>query len=525
MIPRSHDLLSRFMTAARADAMDESTSTTSWLASSSPGATRCPRLSPRSSCSCPRTRKWLQPCAPSLPVTRVRHKGIGRTEPEEPDESAEDGGNLTQPVRTRRANSHVYETPISMEPYPYHNSRRFKPDEAAASGEAVDPTIQFVLAELQKMEMHLGDRDDGRCSGLERRVDEIKKKVDNVKLEVACVNAFLERTHWEKPHHPGIFYGSAYERPQAGSSADGPHGYRVEQQHRDVEFGDYTHTHIPAKVPPRLDKSLSVPKTEDKHGMEAARANSTDDNLRALRNYRRARGLCDKCAKKWVYGHKCAAQVQLHAMQEVWELFQGDDTVSLDQPLKEEDTAQTFITFNPTPIHAANTPGNEASVTFEHLKGLHYTHAVLFENMRLFPPVQFDSKFCAGDDVLPDGTYVSGGARVMYHPYAMGLMPSIWGADHHAFRPKRWLTGPGNSFVPANLYKYPVFQAGVRVCLRKELAITEMKAVAVAVVRAFDVEVVDRNGSGACAPKFVSGLTASISGGLPVKIRSVRNQM
>ncbi|KAK3139337.1 hypothetical protein QOZ80_5AG0381660 [Eleusine coracana subsp. coracana] len=128
--------------------------------------------------------------------------------------------------------------------------------------------------------------------------------------------------------------------------------------------------------------------------------------------------------------------------------------------------------------------------------------------MRLFPPVQFDSKFCAGDDVLPDGTYVSGGARVMYHPYAMGRMPSIWGADHHAFRPKRWLTGPG-----------------LRVCLGKELAITEMKAVAVAVVRAFDVEVVDRNGSGACAPKFVSGLTASISGGLPVKIRSVRNQM
>ncbi|CAN6380569.1 unnamed protein product [Urochloa humidicola] len=167
---------------------------------------------------------------------------------------------------------------------------------------------------------------------------------------------------------------------------------------------------------------------------------------------------------------------------------------------------------------------SSAAVTYEHLKGLHYTHAVLYENMRLFPPVQFDSKFCAAADVLPDGTYVSGGARVMYTPYAMGRMPRIWGADHGEFRPDRWLAGAGGSFVPESLYKYPVFQAGLRVCLGKELAITEMKAVAVAVVRAFDVEVIGDSGSGACAcaPKFVSGLTASISGGLPVRIRRVR---
>ncbi|NP_001306672.1 cytochrome P450 94C1-like [Zea mays] len=160
-----------------------------------------------------------------------------------------------------------------------------------------------------------------------------------------------------------------------------------------------------------------------------------------------------------------------------------------------------------------------APLTYEHLKGLHYTHAVLYENMRLFPPVQFDSKFCAGPDVLPDGTYVAGGTRVTYHPYAMGRMPRIWGADHGAFRPDRWLTGAGASFVPESLYRYPVFQAGLRVCLGKELAVTEMKVVAVAVVRAFDVEVVGDSGATACAPKFVSGLTASISGGLPVRVR------
>jgi cytochrome P450 len=172
-------------------------------------------------------------------------------------------------------------------------------------------------------------------------------------------------------------------------------------------------------------------------------------------------------------------------------------------------------------IRAEAGGGKPSTRGYEHLKSLQYTHAVLYENMRLFPPVQFDSKFCAAADVLPDGTYVEGESRVMYHPYAMGRMPTIWGADYEAFRPDRWLTGPGGSFAPASLYKYPVFQGGLRVCLGKELAITEMKAVSVAMVRAFDVEVVGDNGRSGCAPKFVPGLTASIRGGLPVRIRRV----
>ncbi|CAD6254806.1 unnamed protein product [Miscanthus lutarioriparius] len=199
-------------------------------------------------------------------------------------------------------------------------------------------------------------------------------------------------------------------------------------------------------------------------------------------------------------------------------LLAGRDTVSSALT-----TLFMLLSSNPTVAATmrAEASDESAPLTYERLKRLHYTHAVLYENMRLFPPVQFDSKFCAGPDVLPDGTYVAGGARVTYHPYAMGRMPRIWGADHGAFRPDRWLTGPGGAFVPESLYRYPVFQAGLRVCLGKELAVTEMKAVAVAVVRAFDVEVVGDSGAAACAPKFVSGLTASISGGLPVRIRRV----
>lgn len=58
---------------------------------------------------------------------------------------------------------------------------------------------------------------------------------------------------------------------------------------------------------------------------------SPDDKLTILRSYRRARGLCEVCAEKWVRGHKCATTIQLHAMQEVWELFsRGESFDAID---------------------------------------------------------------------------------------------------------------------------------------------------------------------------------------------------
>ncbi|KAL5976382.1 hypothetical protein ACLOJK_020713 [Asimina triloba] len=156
-----------------------------------------------------------------------------------------------------------------------------------------------------------------------------------------------------------------------------------------------------------------------------------------------------------------------------------------------------------------------AGASLEELKGMDYLHAALYESMRLFPPVQFDSKFALEDDVLPDGTLVKKGMRVTYHPYAMGRMEDIWGADCLEFRPERWLEK--GIFTPHNPFEYPVFQAGVRVCLGKELAILEMKSVAVALISRFRIEIFD---ACCCKPKFATGLTAGLIGGLRVRIRS-----
>jgi hypothetical protein len=57
------------------------------------------------------------------------------------------------------------------------------------------------------------------------------------------------------------------------------------------------------------------------------RPNSVDDKFKTLKQYRRVHGLCDRCAKKWSYDHKCAPTVQLHAIQEMWDLMPKEESI------------------------------------------------------------------------------------------------------------------------------------------------------------------------------------------------------
>jgi 12-hydroxyjasmonoyl-L-amino acid 12-hydroxylase / fatty acid hydroxylase len=145
---------------------------------------------------------------------------------------------------------------------------------------------------------------------------------------------------------------------------------------------------------------------------------------------------------------------------------------------------------------------------------MQYLQAALYESMRLYPPVQFDSKFCLENDILPDGTFVSKGTRVTYHSYAMGRMEELWDKDWAEFRPERWIRDDGKfSFLPESAFKCPIFHAGPRECIGKKMAMMEMKAVVAAVVKIFDIEVL--NGD---SPKFSPGLTACLTGGLLVRV-------
>jgi hypothetical protein len=71
-------------------------------------------------------------------------------------------------------------------------------------------------------------------------------------------------------------------------------------------------------------KPLTNSAAEDRHPTNVVRTNSVGDKVRALKQYCRARGLCYRCAEKWSYGHQCVSTVQLHAIQELWELLPED---------------------------------------------------------------------------------------------------------------------------------------------------------------------------------------------------------
>ncbi|GAB2221527.1 hypothetical protein Droror1_Dr00012711 [Drosera rotundifolia] len=164
-----------------------------------------------------------------------------------------------------------------------------------------------------------------------------------------------------------------------------------------------------------------------------------------------------------------------------------------------------------------NNDGHSHSV-FEEAKGMEYTHAAICESMRLYPPVPTDTKEAAGDDKLPDGTEVKKGMKVTYHVYAMGRSEKIWGKDWAVYKPERWLAEMADGkkkFVARDPYSYPVFQAGPRVCLGKEMAFLQMKRIVAEVLGRFRVVPQLEDGF---EPVFVHGLTSVMKGSLPVKV-------
>ncbi|KAG5054988.1 hypothetical protein GLYMA_03G122300v4 [Glycine max] len=165
-------------------------------------------------------------------------------------------------------------------------------------------------------------------------------------------------------------------------------------------------------------------------------------------------------------------------------------------------------------IETVRSEKSKGAFGYEEVKEMRYLQAAISETMRLYPPVPVDTMECLNDDVLPDGTRVGKGWFVTYHTYAMGRMESVWGKDCTEFKPERWLENRAES-----PFRYPVFHAGPRMCLGKEMAYIQMKSIAASLLERFEIEALDKD----TCPEHVLSLTMRIKGGLPVSVR-VRNE-
>lgn len=138
---------------------------------------------------------------------------------------------------------------------------------------------------------------------------------------------------------------------------------------------------------------------------------------------------------------------------------------------------------------STTTPDGMVIFDPDELSRLVYLHAALCESLRLYPPVPMEHKGVVAAEALPSGHEVQPGDKIMVSLYAMGRMEGVWGKDCREFRPERWIGEDGKPrYVPS--YKFMSFNSGPRTCLGKDMAFVQLKAVAAAVVRNFEVEAV-----------------------------------
>lgn len=64
--------------------------------------------------------------------------------------------------------------------------------------------------------------------------------------------------------------------------------------------------------------------------------------MNTLRSYWRACGLCVRCGEKWSRDHKCPEALQLHALQEFWEMCNADESECSEEAITEDDSPQVF---------------------------------------------------------------------------------------------------------------------------------------------------------------------------------------
>jgi hypothetical protein len=92
-----------------------------------------------------------------------------------------------------------------------------------------------------------------------------------------------------------------------------------------------------------------------------------DGRLIALRDYRRARGLCFKCGEKWGHTHRCSTTMPLHLVEEMWELaMEGETLVEETENAPEEPLGESALA-----ISVAAVSGGEGNKTVRLWASIH----------------------------------------------------------------------------------------------------------------------------------------------------------
>ena len=123
--------------------------------------------------------------------------------------------------------------------------------------------------------------------------------------------------------------------------------------------------------------------------------------------------------------------------------------------------------------------------TMDDLPRLEYLTMVLYEAMRLYPPI-FVLMRCAQEDDEIGGYYVPAGSNIVLCPYVTHRHPAFWenpeGFDPERFTPERVASRHRMAYFP--------FSGGPRKCVGESFAMMEMQLVVAMVAQRFRVDLV-----------------------------------
>ncbi|GAB4832366.1 hypothetical protein Ancab_006382 [Ancistrocladus abbreviatus] len=232
----------------------------------------------------------------------------------------------------------------------------------------------------------------------------------------------------------------------------------------------------------------------------------------------REKGCGERCCLGMSYMSESKADEKIHKDEALALILAGKGTVSATLTwfflfLAEHPSAEAKIRQEIQDIIPDDDVNKFHLFNTKELSELVYLQAALCEILRLFPPVPNLVKGSYEPRVLPTGHRVGPNTLIVLSLRVMGRLTSVWGKDSLEFKPERWITEKGElKHEPA--HKFPAFNAGPRICLGKDVAFMETKAIAATIVHNYNVLIAggqDTRPTNAIIVKMKYGMHAKIS--------------